>query len=151
MTLLITNSVFCQKQKIIIQEYVIDSSGYKIAQFEKIRCRSAGDFCQFILKNSSNEIIIVIYKRYLYFDSLKTKENTAGYGYYLEFVFPDKFLKAQVVCTEKQVIDSEFVKKIVSGLCKVFSGCGHCANNYGLEENALDKFVKQNPAKYLND
>ena len=131
------------------QELVFRKVGFLVDQFEKVGCRASGDFCQFIIKNSRNEVELLIYSRFVRFDSLISKTNIYGDSYFLEFVFTDKFLRSQVSCTEKQVFNSDFVKKLVITLCDSFPGGDGGPPTYGLNDAWVKEFIKEHPVRYF--
>ena len=120
-----------------------------IAILEVVPGNTMGYYRQYIIRNSDNEVELIINKRFIDLDSLKTKDNRSGSLDYLEFVFTDSLLVAQVACSEKNENDLMFIKKIVAKLCGVISGCGNCPTSYGLNYAWVKEFIKENPVKYF--
>jgi hypothetical protein len=146
---LISSLGFGQRKISNNHELLFRKGGFLVAQLEKVSYKDAKYYRQFIIKNKDNEVVLIINKKFTRFDSLKTKTNPAGYLNYLEFVFIDSLLRGQVLCTEKQGNDLNFVKSLIIALCDSFPGGDGGPPTYGLNYAWVKEFIKKNPVKYF--
>jgi hypothetical protein len=129
-------------------EFLRNSDSFKIAKVEIAGCNSERSFCEYIIKNFRGEVVLIIKKKFINIDSLKSSVNKIGCIDYLDFLFIHAFKKAQIVCSEKEIIDNTFIHSLIFKLCYSFSRGGHLDMGYGLNKESASLFIKENPYRF---
>ena len=120
---------------------VLDSSGQLTALLEIVDCRE-GSYCQYVLKNFREQVVLTITKRIVYTNPSDYTQITR----YFDFVFIQKFLRAQVaVPTNNKTDELEFIKNITRRLFENGPGGKYYDRIYFLTKDSVNSFVNANP------
>lgn len=126
-------------------EYVYDTSGQTTALLEIVGCNDPRRPCQYVLKNFREQVVLTITKRNFYPNSSDYTQITE----YFDFVFIQKFLRAQVaVPTNNQTDELEFIKNITRRLFRNGPGGKYYDRTYTLINDSVKAFAKANPLVY---